>query len=226
MHACAHNPTGIDPTADQWNRIADAMQERGHFAFFDCAYQGFASGDIDKDAFAVRRFVQLGMDVFVAQSYSKNFGLYNERTGALTVVTQNAEAAKNVRSQLAKLTRSMISNPPAFGARIVSKILNNEQLYKEWLEDLKTMVDRIHAMRKQLYDLLQELKTPGSWEHVITQIGMFSYTGLSPKQSLLMREKFHIYMTDNGRISIAGLNSRNIAYFAKCLDWVVRNCHE
>lgn len=202
------------------------MQEKGHFAFFDCAYQGFASGDVDKDAFAVRKFVEMGMDVFVAQSYSKNFGLYNERTGALTAVSQSPEIAKNVRSQLAKLTRSLISNPPAFGARIVSRILNDEQLYQEWLADLKIMVDRIHTMRKQLYDLLCQMGTPGSWKHVITQIGMFSYTGLSAKQSLLMREKFHIYMTDNGRISIAGLNSRNLKYFAESMDWVVRNCHE
>lgn len=202
------------------------MQEHGHFAFFDCAYQGFASGDIDKDAYAVRKFVEMGMDVFVAQSYSKNFGLYNERTGALTVVSQTAEIAKNVRSQLSKLTRSMISNPPAFGARIVSKILNDEQLYQEWMADLKVMVDRIQSMRKQLYDNLCQLGTPGDWNHVITQIGMFSYTGLSAKQSLLMREKFHIYMTDNGRISIAGLNSRNVKYFAESMDWVVRNCQD
>lgn len=226
MHACAHNPTGIDPSPEEWIKVAQAMQEKGHFAFFDCAYQGFASGDVDKDAFAVRKFVEMGMDVFVAQSYSKNFGLYNERTGALTVVSQSPEIAKNVRSQLAKLTRSLISNPPAFGARIVSRILNDEQLYQEWLADLKIMVDRIHTMRKQLYDLLCQMGTPGSWKHVITQIGMFSYTGLSAKQSLLMREKFHIYMTDNGRISIAGLNSRNLKYFAESMDWVVRNCHE
>ena len=168
----------------------------------------------------------MGMDVFVAQSYSKNFGLYNERTGALTVVSQSTDIAKNVRSQLAKLIRSMISNPPAFGARIVSRILNDEQLYQEWLADLKVMVDRIHSMRKQLYDLLCNLGTPGDWKHVVTQIGMFSYTGMSAKQSLLMREKFHIYMTDNGRISIAGLNNRNVKYFAESMDWVVRNCQE
>ncbi len=226
MHACAHNPTGIDPTPEQWCKVAQAMQERGHFAFFDCAYQGFASGDVDKDAFAVRKFVEMGMDVFVAQSYSKNFGLYNERTGALTVVSQTPEIAKNVRSQLAKLLRSMISNPPAFGARIVSRVLNDAQLYLEWLNDLKVMVDRIHSMRQQFYDLLCQMKTPGDWKHVITQIGMFSYTGLSAKQSLLMRERFHIYMTDNGRISIAGLNNRNVKYFAESMDWIVRNCAE
>jgi aspartate aminotransferase len=163
------------------------------------------------------------MDLFIAQSYSKNFGLYNERTGALTAVTASSEQAKSVRSQLAKLTRSLISNPPAFGARIVAKILTDPELFKEWVRDLCIMVDRIKFMRQSLYDRLIELKTPGSWTHVITQIGMFSYTGLNQKQALLMRDKFHIYMTDNGRISIAGLNSHNIEYFAQSFDWVVRN---
>ena len=191
--------------------------------FFDCAYQGFASGDLDRDAFAVRTFVEMGMEIFVAQSYSKNFGLYCERTGCLTVVTKSPESARNVRSQLAKLNRSSISNPPAFGARIVSKILNNPQLYAEWISDLNVMVDRIMAMRRRLYDLLVQLETPGNWEHVINQIGMFSYTGMNVKQSLLMREKFHIYLTDNGRISIAGLTTKNIDYFARSMDWVIRN---
>lgn len=226
LHACAHNPTGIDPTSSQWESVASAIKECGHFAFFDCAYQGFASGDLDRDAFAVRKFVELGLDLFVAQSYSKNFGLYCERTGCLTVVSKSPEIAKNVRSQLSKLNRSSISNPPAFGARIVGKILNDAQLYKEWMSDLHIMVDRILTMRRSLYEHLVDLKTPGSWDHVINQIGMFSYTGLSIKQSLLMREKFHIYMTDNGRISIAGLTTKNIEYFATSMDWIVRNCKE
>lgn len=202
------------------------MNDCGHFPFFDCAYQGFASGDLDHDAYAVRLFVGMGMEVFVAQSYAKNFGLYSERTGCLTVVSKSTDIARNVRSQLAKLNRSSISNPPSFGARIVSKILNDPQLFSEWFADLHVMVDRIKAMRKRLHELLVQLNTPGNWDHVITQIGMFSYTGLSVKQSLLMRDKFHIYLTDNGRISIAGLTTKNIEYFAQSMDWVVRNCHE
>lgn len=226
MHACAHNPTGIDPTQEQWERIANAIKDCGHFAFFDCAYQGFASGDLDRDAFAVRKFVEMGMDVFVSQSYSKNFGLYCERTGCLTVVSQSTEIARNIRSQLSKLNRSSISTPPAFGARIVGKILNDPQLYSEWVADLNVMVNRIMTMRKRLHELLIELGTPGNWDHVITQIGMFSYTGMNTKQSLLMREKFHIYLTDNGRISIAGLTTKNIDYFAQSMDWVIRNCKD
>ena len=181
---------------------------------------------MDRDAFAVRKFVEMGMDAFIAQSYSKNFGLYCERTGCLTVVSQSIEIARNVRSQLSKLNRSSISNPPAFGARIVGKILNDPQLYSEWVSDLNVMVNRIMAMRKRLHEILVALGTPGNWDHVITQIGMFSYTGLSIRQSLLMREKYHIYMTDNGRISIAGLTTKNIDYFAQSMDWVVRNCKE
>jgi aspartate aminotransferase, cytoplasmic len=181
---------------------------------------------LDRDAFAVRKFVQLGIDVFVAQSYSKNFGLYCERTGCLTVAASSPEIAKNVRSQLAKLNRSLISNPPAFGARIVSKILNDPQLFSEWNSDLLVMVNRIKTMRKSLHEQLVHLKTPGNWDHIVTQIGMFSYTGMTKTQSVLMKEKFHIYLTENGRISIAGLTSKNMDYFAQSMDWVIRNCHE
>lgn len=174
----------------------------------------------------MRKFVEFGLDLFVAQSYSKNFGLYCERAGCLTVVSQRSDIARNVKSQLAKLNRTSISNPPAHGARIVSKILNDSQLYAEWISDLNVMVSRIMTMRKELLRLLVEMKTPGKWDHIVSQIGMFSYTGLSMKQSLVMRDKFHIYMTDNGRISIAGLTWKNIEYFAKSMDWVVRNCNE
>ena len=226
LHACAHNPTGIDPTPEQWEQVADAVQAKGHFAFFDCAYQGFASGDLDRDAHAVRLFAQRGMALFVAQSYSKNFGLYNERVGALVAVSASNEQARSIRSQLCKLNRGMISNPPAFGARVVARVLNDAQLFQEWKLNLQVMVDRIRAMRQQLHALLLELGTPGQWDHVITQIGMFSYTGLTQRQSLLMRDKFHIYMTDNGRISIAGLTTANIRYFATSMDWTVRNCTE
>jgi len=223
LHACAHNPTGVDPTEDQWKAITEVMLEKKHYAFFDCAYQGFASGDLDKDSWAVRYFLDKNVPMLVCQSFAKNAGLYGERVGALHVVASTKEAAARVKSQLSVLQRSEISNPPSHGARIVSLILNDAQLFEEWKADVRTMAGRIIAMRQELYRLLtEELKTPGSWEHILTQIGMFSYTGISGSQSKALIEKGHVYLTGNGRISMAGLNTKNIVYFATELDKVVR----
>jgi aspartate aminotransferase len=191
--------------------------------FFDSAYQGFASGDLDRDAFAVRYFVSRGFEFMVAQSYSKNFGLYNERCGCLVVVTRSADLVEAVRSQLAKIARPMISNPPAFGARIVDTVLNTPALYEEWVGNLKSMASRIAEMRRRLYDALVKRGTPGTWNHIVDQIGMFSYTGLTRPQVQCLKEKYHVYMAENGRISMAGLNSKNVDYFAEGVDFAVRN---
>ncbi|KAI8581257.1 hypothetical protein K450DRAFT_233884 [Umbelopsis ramanniana AG] len=223
LHACAHNPTGVDPTREQWQRIADVVQKKKHFPFFDCAYQGFASGNLDQDAWAVRYFVERGFELFVCQSFAKNFGLYGERAGNLTVVTRTAEQAQHVLSQLEILQRSEISNPPAYGSRIVDLVLNDKQLYAEWNDNLGTMSGRIIEMRKRLFEKLQQLQTPGTWNHIVDQIGMFSFTGLSPAQVKVLKEQYHIYMTDNGRISMAGLSSKNVDYFAESIDKVVRS---
>ncbi|KAF7966080.1 hypothetical protein HWV62_40188 [Athelia sp. TMB] len=221
LHACAHNPTGVDPTPAQWEAIADAVIEKKHYAFFDCAYQGFASGDLDRDAQAVRYFIERGVPLLVCQSFAKNAGLYGERVGALHVVLPNKETADSVRSQLSVLQRSEISNPPTYGARVVSLILNTPELFEEWKADIRTMAGRIIDMRKELHRLLtDELKTPGNWDHIINQIGIF--TGINPGQSKALVEKAHIYLTGNGRISMAGLNTHNIGYFAQSLDRVVR----
>ncbi|CAG8458777.1 13592_t:CDS:10 [Ambispora leptoticha] len=223
LHACAHNPTGVDPSQEQWRKIADVIAAKGHYPFFDCAYQGFASGDLDRDAWAVRYFVERGFELLVCQSYSKNFGLYGQRTGCLTVVSKNADAAVKIESQIAKLQRAEVSNPPAYGARIVNLVLHDPKLYAEWNDNLRTMSSRIMDMRKQLYDKLIELGTPGTWNHIIDQIGMFSFTGLKPSQVQVLIQKYHIYLTDNGRISMAGLSTKNIDYFAKAVNDVVRN---
>lgn len=223
LHACAHNPTGIDPTREQWSQIADVIVQKGHYAFFDCAYQGFASGDLDGDAWAVREFVKRNIPMLVCQSFAKNAGLYGERVGALHIITPSLEAANRVRSQLAIISRSEISNPAAHGAKLMSLILNDPELFKLWLVDIKTMANRIIDMRKELYRLLtDEYKTPGSWKHIVDQIGMFSFTGLNAQQSQALIDKAHIYLTSNGRISVAGLNSKNIRYVAENIDKVVR----
>lgn len=198
LHACAHNPTGVDPTQDQWKQIAAVMKERNHFPFFDTAYQGFASGDLVRDAWAIKYFVEQGFELCVAQSFAKNFGLYGERTGAFHFVSApGADAARanaNVASQLAILQRSEISNPPAYGARIASRVLNDPALFKQWEEDLRTMSGRIQEMRAGLRERLEKKGTPGTWDHITSQIGMFSFTGLSETQVKILREKWHVYM--------------------------------
>lgn len=222
LHACAHNPTGIDPSHEQWSKIADIMVERGLYPFFDCAYQGFASGNLNNDAWAVRHFVSRGIELLICQSFAKNFGLYGERVGALHVISANPETNKAIASQLTLLQRSEISNPPAYGARIVSRILSTPDLFKEWEQDLVTMSNRIIEMRKVLHHSLGQLNTPGNWDHIVSQIGMFSFTGLKPEQVDRLVNEFHIYLTKNGRISMAGLNTNNVAYVAKSIDAVVR----
>lgn len=226
LHACAHNPTGVDPTREQWKEIAEIMKAKKQFPFFDCAYQGFASGDLDQDAWAVRYFIQQGFELCIAQSFAKNFGLYGERAGCFHFVTSPGSDAQNtvkrVASQLAILQRSEISNPPAYGARIASTVLNDPALFKEWEQNLKEMSGRIKEMRTALRSKLEELKTPGTWNHITDQIGMFSFTGLTEQQVLKIRSDAHVYMTKNGRISMAGLNTGNVEYFARAVDKVVR----
>ncbi|KAF2864383.1 PLP-dependent transferase [Piedraia hortae CBS 480.64] len=222
LHACAHNPTGVDPTKEQWKQIAQVMKSRNQFPFFDCAYQGFASGSLAQDGWAINYFVEQGFELLVAQSYSKNFGLYGERAGCLHFVAAPgsgaSEETRRVASQLAILQRSEISNPPAYGARIASLVLNDPKLFAQWEEDLRTMSGRIIDMRQKLRSKLEELKTPGTWNHITDQIGMFSFTGFTEEQVQILREQFHVYMVKNGRISMAGLNSKNIDYFAKAAN--------
>lgn len=226
LHACAHNPTGVDPTQEQWKQIATVIREKHHFPFFDTAYQGFASGDLARDAWAIRYFTEQGFELCVAESFAKNFGLYGERAGAFHFVSapgvDATTANQNIASQLTLLQRSEISNPPAYGARIVSLILNDPKLFAQWEEDLRTMSGRIIEMRKGLRARLEAKGTPGTWDHITSQIGMFSFTGLTPTQVQVLREKWHVYMTKNGRISMAGLNTHNIDYFANAVDSVVR----
>lgn len=212
LHACAHNPTGIDPTQKQWEEIANIMEERKLFPLIDIAYQGFASGDLDADAATVRYFVKRGFELLVAQSFSKNFGLYNERIGNLCIVTKTPDVIPNIRSQMEIIVRTTWSNPSHHGARIVAMVLNNPAYFEEWRGQVKTMADRIKEMRKLMYNKLRQKKTEGKWTHILEQIGMFSFTGLTPKQVQVLVEKYHIYLLANGRISMCGLTTKNIDY--------------
>ncbi|KAL5366007.1 pyridoxal phosphate-dependent transferase [Aspergillus floccosus] len=229
LHACAHNPTGLDPTPEQWKAIADLCERKKLFPFFDSAYQGFASGSADEDAWAVRYFLREkpNMEMCVAQSFSKNFGLYGQRVGAFHYVLN--DGAQHLRdtvvNNLCHLIRGEFSMGPTAGCSIVKKVLTNAELTAQWHEDLKVMSSRIKSMRKALYDELVRLETPGSWKHIVEQNGMFSYTGLTPSQVYALKEKYHIYLLKSGRASISGhaVSKKNVAYVAQAINDVVRN---
>lgn len=223
LHACAHNPTGCDPTQEQWHQIADVIQERGLFPFFDSAYQGFASGDLEKDSWAVRYFVSRGFELLCAQSFAKNFGLYNERVGNLTFVLNDPSYVARVKSQVTLVVRGMYSNPPSHGARIVAHVLNNPRLYDQWKDNIRTMSSRIIEMRQALRTALERAGTPGNWSHITSQIGMFSYTGLNAQQSEHMIKKHHIYMLRSGRISMCGVTPSNVDYVAQAINETLSN---
>ncbi len=183
LHACAHNPTGCDPTPDQWREIATLVRERGIFPVFDSAYLGFNSGSVDEDAWAIRHFVEdQGLEASVCLSFAKSMGLYGERIGLVSFVARSAVATRTMASVLENVQRATISNPPAHGARIAAAVLGTPVIAEQWAKDLVTMSSRIKAMRHRLYDELTKLKTPGSWSHLIKQSGMFGYTGISSAQ--------------------------------------------
>lgn len=222
FHTCAHNPTGVDPDLKQWQELSNICKEKNHFVFFDTAYQGFASGDAEKDAAPVRMFIKDGHNVGIAQSFAKNFGLYGERIGALSFVCKDAEEAERLESQLKILVRPMYSNPPIYGARIVANILGDQELKALWQKEVKVMADRIIGMRSQLVDNLKQLGSKKDWSHITKQIGMFCFTGITPEQVDRATKDFHVYLTRNGRISIAGITSKNVGHLAKALHEVTK----
>jgi len=221
LHVCAHNPTGVDPTPEQWQQIMQVMKERQLYPFFDVAYQGFATGDLEKDSYAVRLFDNEGLEFMVCQSYAKNFGLYGERVGALNLIMDSPDTCKNALAQLSKIVRQQYSNPPRHGAEIVATCLRNPDFFNQWSESLKIMSGRIIAMRQALYDELVALGTPGSWVHIVQQTGMFTFTGLTRDQVLRLTEVHHVYLTSDGRISMAGLNAKGCKYLAQGINEVV-----
>lgn len=222
MHACAHNPTGVDPRPEQWKELSDLIKRKKLFPYFDMAYQGFASGDVDRDAFAVRKFVEDGHQIALAQSYAKNMGLYGERAGAFSLITSSKDEAERTMSQIKILIRPMYSNPPIHGARLVSEVLGDPVLRKEWLSDVKFMADRIISVRTTLKDNLQKLGSTRNWEHVTDQIGMFCFTGLNQQQCEKITKDFSVYLTKDGRISMAGVTSKNVNYLAEAIHSVTK----
>uniref|UniRef100_A0A183TX18 Aspartate aminotransferase n=1 Tax=Toxocara canis TaxID=6265 RepID=A0A183TX18_TOXCA len=222
LHACAHNPTGVDPRPEQWKKIEEAVRKKELFPFFDMAYQGFATGCIDRDAFSVRYFVEQGHCVALAQSFAKNMGLYGERVGAFTLVCCSDEEAARVMSQMKILIRPMISNPPIHGARIATYILSDSSLREQWLKEVKGMAERIISMRVHLRDMLKMEGSTRNWQHIVDQIGMFCFTGISPEQVNRLIKEYSIYLTQDGRISVAGITTNNVGYLARALHNVTK----
>jgi aromatic-amino-acid transaminase len=220
LHACCHNPTGVDLSPEQWDGVVEAVNARGLVPFLDLAYQGFGDG-IDADAHAVRRFTQACPVVFVSSSFSKSLSLYGERVGALSVVTRDADEAARTLSQLKRVIRTNYSNPPTHGGQTVAMVLTSPELRTLWEGELAGMRERIKLMRRQLVDKIRAIRADFDFSFVVRQRGMFSYSGLSRDQVRRLRDEYSVYAIDSGRICVAALNSRNIDYVARSVASVL-----
>ena len=220
LHACCHNPTGYDITAAQWEQVIAAVKAKGLVAFLDMAYQGFGYG-IAEDGAVIGKFVAAGLNIFVSTSFSKSFSLYGERVGALSVVANDKDEAARVLSQLKIVIRTNYSNPPTHGGAVVAAVLNNPELRALWEKELGEMRVRIKEMRQKLVDGLKAAGVKQDMGFITTQIGMFSYSGLSKDQMVRLRNEFGVYGTDTGRMCVAALNSKNIDYVCQAIAKVV-----
>ena len=221
LHGCCHNPTGIDPTPAQWSRLADAVYDRDLLPLLDFAYQGFADG-IDEDAVGLRAFSRPGAELIVCSSFSKNFGLYCERVGALTVVAHDKAAADRVQSQVKACIRANYSNPPAHGAELVTTVLGDAELHKIWEKEVAQMRDRINGMRELLVKTLKAKGVPGDYSFITRQRGMFSFSGLTPEQVEALKQKYAIYIVGSGRINVAGITDQNVGPLCDAIAAVVK----
>lgn len=222
LHPCCHNPTGMDLTREQWDTALTVIKERELIPFMDIAYQGFGK-DMDSDAYAIRKAVEMGLPVFVSNSFSKNLSLYGERVGGLSVVCPSTDEAERVFGQLNATVRRIYSSPPSHGGRVVDIVMNDEALHEQWVGEVYAMRDRIKAMRLKLKSVLEE-KVPGrDFDYLTEQNGMFSFTGLTPEQVEKLQSKYGIYMVSNSRMCVAGLNSSNIDYVANAMADVLKD---
>jgi aromatic-amino-acid transaminase len=220
LHACCHNPTGVDLDEKQWNVVFDLVRSRSLIPFLDLAYQGFAEG-LEADAFPARLFAGGMSPVLLASSFSKSFSIYGERVGALSIVAGSADEAKRVLSQLKRVVRANYSNPPTHGSQIVATVLANPELRRLWEKELGEMRERMKAMRRLLVEKIHA-RVPSDFGFVLRQRGMFSYSGLSKEQVRRLREEYSIYTIDTGRICIAALTTGNVDYVADAIAKVIR----
>ncbi len=222
MHACCHNPTGIDPSPEQWKKLAALQAERGFMPFFDFAYQGLGTG-LESDALGVRTFMAEAKEMLVASSFSKNFGLYNQRTGALTFVARSAEAAAAGGGHLARSIRANYSNPPAYGAALAATVLGDPALRAQWEAEVTAMREHIHTARNALLAGLSAAGANRDFSFLTRQRGMFSFTGLTDPQVVALRERYGIYMVaGGGRINVAAVSAKNVQYIAKSIADVLQ----
>ncbi|GJH10503.1 aspartate/tyrosine/aromatic aminotransferase [Caballeronia novacaledonica] len=220
LHACCHNPTGVDLTDAQWVKLIEAIRQRDLLPFIDMAYQGFGAG-LDADAFAIRELVRQNVPALVANSFSKNFSLYGERCGALSVVCESAESAPRVLGQLTSAVRANYSNPPTHGAMIVSRVLTTPALRQSWEEELTAMCTRIARMRGEIHARLRGNVPDAMLARYLAQRGMFTYTGLSAAQVDVLREQHGVYLIRSGRMCVAALNERNVDATANAIGEVL-----
>lgn len=214
LHPCCHNPTGADLTRNQWDQVIEVLIARELIPFLDIAYQGFGAG-LDDDAYAIRAIASAGLPALVSNSFSKIFSLYGERVGGLSVVCEDADAAARVLGQLKATVRRNYSSPPNFGAQVVSLVLNDPQLNVLWRAEVEAMRTRISEMRHALVAALKTALPQQDFSFLLSQRGMFSYTGFSPEQVEKLREIFGVYLIASGRVCMAGLNHHNIARVAQ-----------
>ena len=222
LHPCCHNPTGMDLTREQWDTVLDVVQERGLIPFMDIAYQGFGD-DMDSDAYAIRKAVDMGLPLFVSNSFSKNLSLYGERVGGLSVVCPTVDEAERVFGQLNAFVRRIYSSPPSHGGRVVDIVMNDEALHDQWVGEVYAMRDRIKAMRLKLKSVLESKVPNRNFNYITRQNGMFSFTGLTPEQVERLQSEFGIYMISNSRMCVAGLNTSNIDYVANAMADVLKD---
>lgn len=221
LHACCHNPSGVDLSEEQWRKVAEMAKAGGWIPFLDFAYQGFGAG-VEEDRYSVSQFAKAGVDFYVASSFSKNFGLYNERTGALTIVSPTPEESAVAMSHLKATVRVIYSNPPAHGGLVVSTILSDDALKKQWLGELAAMRERIVAMRSALVDGLAARGVERDFSFIKEQRGMFSFSGLNDDIVKWLRENKAIYVVGGGRINVAGLTTNNIDYVCDSIAEILK----
>lgn len=229
LQACAHNPTGCDLSQVQWRTVASVVKERSLIPIFDMAYQGLATGDVANDAYPIRLFVTQGLNVFVAQSFSKNMGLYNSRVGTVSLCLSPGlrapQLAANAVSQLCWLARATYSSPPVEGARIAATILTDELLRERWKAELREMVRRMQHMRKRLREELQRFSLERDWMFLENKCGMFVCLGLQEGMVERLRTYHHVYVTGNSRVNVAGLTEENVVRVAESVAEVIAHAH-
>tara|TARA_E500000331_G_scaffold264642_1_gene255792 strand:+ start:120 stop:1322 length:1203 start_codon:yes stop_codon:yes gene_type:complete len=220
LHACCHNPTGLDLENSQWSEIMSVMEKKKHIPFLDIAYQGFNKG-IEEDAQIIKKFVNRIRPTFVASSFSKSLSLYGERVGALSIATDSNVDSKKVLSNLKKIVRSNYSNPPSYGQKLVTQVLTNKITRNQWDTELKMMRERIKNIRVSLVNLLNDNNLGRDFSFITSQNGMFSFTGLSENEVSKLQTDFGIYVVKSGRVCIAAINKSNIDYIASSINTVI-----